>query len=200
MAITSPEIRVAYTQNLIQAKRTDQGVDAWSCTLLIDKQNKAQMAWLTELHTEAQAVLEAQWPDPKTRPRIPLVGHDKSPIKDADTNAKVQSGIPYSESNPEFAGHYIIPVAAYKNRPVVVDERMQDVLDPGKIQGGDWVKANVNPYARTRADNPGVSIGLNGIQFIREGEERFGGGRPSADSMFSPVPGADPAVGDNPFA
>ena len=198
---TSPEIRVAYTGNIVSGKINDSGTKSWSCVLLIDKNNKTQMDWLKKLYNEAQAVLVAQWPDEKTRPRIPLMGHDKSPIKDADKNAKVQSGIPWSESNPEFEGHYIIPVAAYGNPPVVVDANHQDVLRDGVIQSGDWCEVNVNPYARTRADNPGVSIGLNGVKHVREGEVRFGGGRPSAESMFGATPeGGGGAVGDNPFA
>lgn len=197
---TSPLLRIAYPQTLVGGKPTQDGQGRqYGCTLLIDKSNAEQMAWLKELLAECQKVLESGWPDPAKRPRIPLHGHDTSPIKDADKNCKVKSGIPYIESNPEFKGHYIIPVNTTQGQPAVVDANKQTILQPGLIKGGDWVHAGVNPYARQRQDNPGVSIGLNGIQWVRPGKERFGGGAPSVDDMFDVVEGQAMAPDDDPF-
>lgn len=197
---TSPIVRIAYPQSLVGGKPTQDGKsNQYGCTILIDKKDAQQMAWLKKLIAECQGVLETGWPDPAKRPRIPLYGHDKSPIKDADKNCKVTTGVPYAESNPEFAGHYIIPANTYGDQPPVVGSNMQQIMTPGTIKGGDWCRVNVNPYARKRPDNPGISIGLNGVQFIRPGEERFGGGAPSADQMFDAIDAPELGAGNDPF-
>jgi hypothetical protein len=56
-------------------------------------------------------------------------------------------------------------------------------------RSGYWFKVNCNPYAYTGGSG-GVTVGLSGVQLIRE-DDVLGGGAPSADSMFSSVDGGD---------
>lgn len=184
MAITTDPVRCSYPQlftpRAVQAGATPK----YGIVLMFDKKNKEQMDCLKLLRDEAQQVLEDKWPDEKKRPRIPVLGHDRSPIKDCD-KALNNQGVPLVEQNPEYEGHYIIR-ANTTQPPLVVDGNKQEVLDPNKIYGGCWVKANINAYAYNQDTNQGVTFGLNGVQFHHD-DDSFGGGRPSIDSMFDKV-------------
>jgi Protein of unknown function (DUF2815). len=67
-----------------------------------------------------------------------------------------------------------------------------------KCTGGCWCKVNINPYARKRKTNQGISVGLNGVQKWRDGD-RFGRGSYKVDDMFDS--GEDDPVNyqDDPF-
>ncbi len=79
-------------------------------------------------------------------------------------------------------------------KPAVVDESVNQILDPAKIYGGCVVKFSLNCYAYDVNGNKGLSFGLEAVQFIRDGE-RFGGGvgYDNVGKVFQPVeraPGA----------
>ena len=181
-ALTTPPVRVSYP-NIFKMQSFQGGKESYSIRIMFDKKDKTHMNFLKELADDMKQVLLLQWPDEKTRPRIPLVGDDKSPIKDGDKNRN-QQGIPYSEKNPEVTGHYFLNASKYTEGLPVVDRSMSDIITPGEIYGGCICRVNINTYARTRKDNPGISIGLNGVQKWADAE-RFGGGPLMASEMFN---------------
>ena len=185
---TTPAVTVCFP-NVFQMRSYKGGTPSYSVRLMFDKSNKEHMDFLKLLAADMKSVLERQWPDEATRPRIPVVGHDKSPIKDGDKNCNGQ-GIPFKEKNPEVAGHFFFNCSKYTEGLIVVDRNKAEILNKGDIYSGCKCKVNINAYARTRADNPGVSIGLNGVQKWEDGE-RIGGGAPSVDEMFTADSGAD---------
>jgi hypothetical protein len=206
-AITTPPIRVSFP-TIFTPRAIEQGqTPKYSIVLMFDKTNADHLAALKALFTEAQAAFNAKWPanadgTPNAKaPRIPLKGHDKSPFKDGDTACNSQ-GIPLSEKNPEYAGHFVVR-AASTTKPLVVDRATQEVLDSAAVYGGCWCKVNLNPYAYDTAGNKGVTFGLNGVQFWKEGDS-FGGGRPALSDMFTKAESENPAAYGNtaadPFA
>jgi hypothetical protein len=197
-AITTPPVRLSYTNSLFTPRAMTAGqTPKYSVVLLFDKTNKEQMAALKTLHDLAKACHSEKWPDPAKAPRIPMIGHDKSPIKDADKAADSQ-GVPLIEKNPEYAGHFIIR-ASTTTKPILVDRQRQELLDKEVIYGGCYAKVNLNPYAYSGTENKGVTFGLNGVQFWSDGE-RFGGGRPKMEDMFEAGSADDPAnYGDAAF-
>ena len=73
---------------------------------------------------------------------------------------------------------------------------MQRVIDPSKVFGGCWARAQVHAYAYDKKGNQGVSFGLNNLQLVPAGDrpdEPFGGNR--AEDAFDAV--AMPAGGDS---
>lgn len=199
----SPPIKVSYP-TIFQPKAFQPGGDpTFSIVLMIDKKNKEQMGFLRVLHADVKTCLETRWPDPAKRPRTPIIGETRSPIKDGDKTLNSQ-GIPYGENNPEYAGHYFVR-AATKQRPGVVDLNKQEIVDSNEIYGGCICRVNLNAYAFDMSQNKGVTFGLNAVQKWAD-DERFGGGRPPIDELFDDV-GAngadDPANypgGVDPFA
>ena len=191
MALTTCSVRISYA-NIFNAKAmSEKDTPRFSVALMFDKKSKEQMESLKALHAEASAVYKEKWPSADKGPRIALTGHDKSPIKDGDKACNSQ-GIPLTETNAEYEGHFIIR-AASTTRPVIVDRNMQEVLDTSLVYSGCFCKVNLGAYAYDTKGNKGVTFGLNGVQFWTEGE-RFGGGRPAVKDMFEAADGSDDPV------
>jgi len=179
---TSPKVRVSFpTVFKPRMFAGQQGDPKYSITMMFDKNNQEQMGFLREVMKDLETALAQQWPDEAVRPRTPLVGETRSPIKDGDKTVNT-NGIPLVEKNAEYAGHYILR-ASSTNKPVVVDANGQDIIDSNEIYGGCFCKVNFTTYAFTSPQNKGVTFGLNGVQKVEDGES-FGGGRMSKEDMF----------------
>jgi hypothetical protein len=190
-------VRLSYTQNLFTPKAFRAGdTPRYGLTIMFEKSDPAHQSALKQLAADAKMVLESRWPNPTTRPRVPIVGGIDSVIKDAD-KAVNRQGIPMLEKNPEYAGHYIIRLGTI-SRPPVIDRNMQEILDPEEIYGGVWAKVALNAYTFSGDTNKGVTFGLNGVQKWKD-DERFGGGRPPVAQMFEPAPAGseDPSSYDD---
>lgn len=106
-------------------------------------------------------------------------------------------------STSKFQGYpgrqFITPKTGADKPPVVVGPA-REPYDPAKIYGGAIIKVNVTPKAYTMTDEimvvqpngdrkmekikkNGITLYLNGVQFIRD-SERFGGDGSNPDSMF----------------
>lgn len=72
------------------------------------------------------------------------------------------------KKNPEYAGMMVIS-ASSKDRPGVVDESLEDIIDSRKIQSGDSGRFEVNFFPYEQGSN-GIGCGLNHVQFLEEGE------------------------------
>lgn len=178
--ITTCRVRVSYP-SIFVPKAIRGGEPKYNITLMFDKGDKEQMICLEKLRDSVQGVLEEKWPDKNRRPGIPVMGHSRSCIKDGNT-ARNQEDILLLEENPEYEGHYIIRVND-KNKPAVMDREMEVIIDTSIIYGGCYCKVNVNAYAYDSGGNRGVTFGLNGVQFIKDGDS-FGEGRPKVENMF----------------
>lgn len=202
-ARTSPPVKVSYPQSLFKpqyfpGKPQNEQTGRYSVVVMIDKNNKDEMAFMKQLYADLDSVLKEKWPDEANRPRVPLAGHDRSVFKDGDKACNNQ-GIPRKENNPEYAGHWIF-TAATTTKPPVVDRSKNPILDANELWGGCRCHVSVNAYSFVQPQNKGVTLGLNGVQKWADGEERFGGGRPAVDDMFEAGSEGDPAnYGDNPF-
>jgi hypothetical protein len=92
-------------------------------------------------------------------------------------------------SEKEYQGYdegvmYINPWS--KQKPGVVDARLQDVLDPAQVYAGQIVRAQVTPFAWSNTGKKGVSFGLNNIQIVKADAPRIDG-RVSASKAFTAV-------------
>jgi hypothetical protein len=192
--ITLPVHQVSYPY-LFHARKSDDNANAkakYSLTIMFDKQNKAHLEALSVIKAGLTDVLAAKWPDSKTRPRTPLVGATMSPIKDGDSTTN-KMGIPLNETNPEYAGHYLIRASSTR-RPAVVEKEGNGyvpVTDEESIYGGCFGQANIHIYTYSVKNSSGVTFSLNGFMKTGDGEA-FGGGTHSAESMFgAPSEGED---------
>lgn len=216
---TSPVCRCSFANTVISSAAKDSTKYAWQITLLLDKKDKEHMDWIKNtLNPAYKELLATKFPDESKRPKIPLTGHQKSPLKDADVDTD-GSGTIHSDKYPELKGHYILRIAEqdivkskaaksgqdvsnmitkYRHRVVGQDPKIA-ITDDDEIYSGCWVRVSCNFYWRKVPTNPGVSAGFVGVQKIRD-DEPFGAMVPKAEDMFDKMGADDPMnYQDDPF-
>jgi hypothetical protein len=122
--------------------------------LLIPKDDPG-LAVLKEL--AANAVTE-KW---GTKPPANL----RSPFRDGDVE---------KEDYEDYRGMVFMNIKS-NQRPGVVDENVDPIIDPSELLAGDWVRCTVNAFAYSQKGNSGVSFGLRNVQRMAKGEAMKGG-------------------------
>lgn len=130
-----------------------------------------------------------------------------NPLHKAEEKTKVgEDGKPFLPKGYEPGGHFItVHKRVEDGRPTLVDERVQPVIDEAKFYAGCWCAFHIGAFVWENEGKWGVSFGLNGVQFVKDGERL--GGRPDISSQFAPIAGAMPpaaaaegGAADDPFS
>lgn len=176
MPITINDVRFSYC-NLFQPKppiNNPTGEAKYSTTILIPKSNTAAKAAVDQAIAQAiEAGVTSKWNG--VRPPVPA-----TPIHDGD-GVRPSDGQPYGE---ECRGCWVL-TASSKNPPFVVDNQVQNIIDPTQVYSGMWGNVNVNFFAYNSAGKKGIGCGLNGVQKTRDGEPLTS--RVTAQEAFQPV-------------
>jgi hypothetical protein len=105
-------------------------------------------------------------------------------------------------SEKEYAGYdqgTVFVHAWTKQKPGLVDARLQDILVPDDVWAGQLARATVRPFAYQQSGNKGVSFALENVQIVKKAMPRLDG-RVEAKKAFGAVEGDDPAPeNDVPF-
>ena len=177
----SPICRQSFCKVITAEAAKDSDQKYWQTTAMLDKKYTEHVAWMKELDAAYKAFLAEKFPDPKTRPNIPMIGHPKSPVKDGDT-ATDSNGFLLKEKYPEYEGHWLVRGAAKDDgkprRHVVIGNQKVNgawnrITEDSEVYSGCWGRVLLNMYWRKVASNPGVSFGLQGFQKTRD-DEPFG--------------------------
>ena len=99
----------------------------------------------------------------------------KTPLRDGD------------EERPDdevYAGCYFLN-ASSKNRPGVVDQNVQPVMDANEVYSGCYARVSINFYAYNASGNKGIAAGLGNVQKLEDGEPL--GGFTRAEDDFDSV-------------
>lgn len=182
MAVTINDVRFSYC-NLFQPKapfNNPQGEPKYSVTVLVPKTNTAAKAVIDNAIAQAiDAGVSSKWNG--VRPPQPAICvHDGDGPRPSDGSA-------FGE---ECKGCWVF-TASTKQPPFVVDEYVQNIIDPTKVYSGMWGNVNVTFFPYNNAGKKGIGCGLNGVQKIRDGEAL--GGQITAQEAFKPV-GTPPAA------
>lgn len=182
MGVTINDVRFSYC-NLFQPKApfsNPQGEPKYSVTVLVPKTNTAAKAVIDNAIAQAiDAGVSSKWNG--VRPPQPAICvHDGDGPRPSDGSA-------FGE---ECKGCWVF-TASTKQPPFVVDEYVQNIIDPTKVYSGMWGNVNVTFFAYNNAGKKGIGCGLNGVQKIRDGEAL--GGHITAQEAFKPV-GTPPAA------
>ena len=100
------------------------------------------------------------------------------------------------QGDKEFEGYEpgaIFITATSKQRPGLVDQKLQDIIEEKDFYPGCYARATVRAFTYDNNGNRGVSFGLQNIQKLADGEPLGGRTRPSDD--FEPVGDAAGASG-----
>jgi len=176
----TPEFRVSYPK-VFKPERNDlNGKDEFSVVALFPKG-----ADLKGLKAACKAACEKKWgSDPKKWPR-----NLRLPFRDQAERAKED------EDGNEYLPDGYVAGATFCNfktqtRPGIVDASAQDIIDESKFYGGCYARAQVNAAAYDMKGNTGVSLYLNHIQKLRDGES-FGSAPRNPQDVFEAVESDD---------
>jgi hypothetical protein len=185
-SVVTPEFRVSYP-NVFEAKMNDlSGKMEFSVQALFKK-----AADLKKLKAAAHAACVENWgADPSKWPAL-----SNNPFRDQSERAK-------DGKLPD--GHE--PGAVFMNfkssdKPGIVDQNTDPIMDKTKFYGGCWAMASVNAYAypkknsKTKGIKPGVSFGLNHLQLVRD-DNPFSG-KPKVEDAFQPIESTESAEADS---
>ena len=168
--VLTGKVRLSYVHVFKPKPSDDGGEPKYSVVLLISKKDTATL-------TKIRAAIEAakQKVVDKFGGKIPV--NLKNPLRDGDTDP------PGGNPRPELAGMMFMTVSSY-DKPVVVDENRQDVIDQSQVYSWCYARASVNFAAYNhKSGGKGIGAYLNGIQKLADGES-LGFAREDADTMF----------------
>lgn len=179
----TPVFRVSYP-NIFKPKLNElNGKNEYSLVALFPKG-----ADLSALQKAATAAATKKWGADKTKwPK-----NIRSPFRDQGERAKDVDGKSVLPAGYE-AGAIFLTLKS-KEKPGVVDQQVNDIMDESEVYAGCYMKASVNAYAYDEKGNRGISFGLGNLQKVKDGESL--GGRTRAQDDFSAVEGEAAAGGD----
>lgn len=185
--ITTPLFRLSFAQ-LFTPKADQSGNLKYSLNMLFPKTTD-----LTLLKEAAKAAVVAKWgPNPPKGL--------KNPFRDGD-----------EKDYDGYAGHIFV-TASSKNKPGLVDQNVQPIMDQALLYSGCYCYASINAYAYEGKDakgailNRGVAFGLMNVQLVKAGEPFGARSNPTDDFAAVAMENAQakstvatPAAGDDFF-
>ena len=157
-------------------------VPKYSVSILIPKEDAGQITMINQM-------IDAAIQDGVAKNKFTIDQTQKKsfrrPLRDGDEEA--ESG----DRGPEYRG-FVFLNANNADRPGVVDENRQPIVDSSTFYSGCWGHVHVSffPYNNVSL---GVGVGLNHIMKVRE-DERLDG-RVSVDDAFSKFGAENPGTG-----
>lgn len=170
--VMTPKFRASYAYVFRPSKPMQLGGEPkYSITMLFEK-----TADLSALKKAVQEAAAEKWGPDKTKWPKNL----RSPFRDQGEKDK-----------PGYEPGCIFITATSKQRPGLVDAKLQEIIEEKEFYSGCYARATVRAFAYDQAGNRGVSFGLQNIQKLADGEPLGGRTRPEDD--FEPVEEGAPA-------
>lgn len=178
--VMTPEFRVSYPHVFKPQKNDLNGKMEYSVVALFPKG-----ADLSKLKAAATAALVKKWGADQSKWPDKL----KSPFRDQAERAKNVDGKKVLPLGYEEGAIFL--TLKSEQRPGVVDQNVQDIIDDVDFYAGCFARATIRAFAYDQKGNRGVSFGLQNIQKTKDGDPL--GGRTRASDDFSAVEGAAPS-------
>ncbi|ENY98721.1 hypothetical protein HMPREF1092_03279 [Clostridium thermobutyricum] len=165
--VVTGEVRLSYA-HIWEPSAIEGNEPKYSVSVIVSKNDKETLRAIKEAVEEAKETGKGKW-----NGKIPPVL--KTPLRDGDVER------PDDEA---YAGCYFFN-ASSKNKPGIVDENVQPILDQSEVYSGCYARVSVNFYAYNANGNKGVAAGLGNIQKIKDGDSL--GGATRAEDDFEAV-------------
>ena len=111
----------------------------------------------------------------------------RNPFRDQAEKAKRNDTGDYVMPSGYVEGAIFLNLKS-SQKPHIVNQNVEDIIDKSEFYAGCWARASVNAYAYDQKGNCGVAFGLNNLQKVADGESFSGRTRPEDD--FAPIEGA----------
>lgn len=167
--LVTGKVRFSYA-NVFEPKRTPNGDEKYSITLLIPKSDTVTY---NNIKAEIEKTLQENLAD-IFKGVVPT--NLKTPIHDGD--GVRQSGEPYGA---ECKGCWVI-TANSNNQPEVVDANCNPIISKNEFYSGCYGRASLRFYAYNQNGNRGIGCGLGNVQKLEDGQPL--GGRTTASEDF----------------
>lgn len=169
--VVTPEFRVSYPHVFkpqgMQGK--PNAAKKYSITMLFakDADLTAVKAAMKQAKIQAFGEDSAKWPKGL-----------ESPVSDGDS--------PKNADKEGYAGHWVIKASSSEDqRPTVVDQNVEPILNQGDFYPGCFARASVLAYIWDNEFGKGVGFILDHVQKMRDGQSFAG--KPTANEVFTPV-------------
>ena len=152
--IVTPTFRVSFPHVFEAVPFAEGQKKKYSVVMLFDKTED-----LSDLISIVKDAITEKWGDKKPKDL-------KSPFRDGD-----------EKDYPGYEG-MIFCSATSIQKPAVVDETLQHILDPEEFYAGCYARASITAFAYDTMGNRGVAFGLQNVQKIKDGEAFSGKAKP----------------------
>ena len=144
--VLTPKFRVSFP-NVFKPKAAFEGQDpTYNIQMLFSKDED-----LTKMKKAASEAIKAKWGDKKP-------ANLRNPFNDGD-----------EKDYESHKGHFYVN-AKSKMRPGIVDQDLNDIIDPTDFYGGCYARATLTAFAYDTAGNKGVAFGLQNLQKLDDGD------------------------------
>lgn len=165
--VTTGKVRLSYA-HLFEAHAIEGNEPKYSVSVIIPKTETDTLKAIKEAVAEAKEQGKTKWSG-----KVPA--GLKTPLRDGD------------EERPDdeaYEGSYFLN-ASSKNKPGVVDQNVQPIMDATEVYSGCYARLTLNFYPFSASGNKGVAAGLGNVQKLEDGEPL--GGFTRAEDDFDSV-------------
>lgn len=165
--VTTGKVRLSYT-HLFEPHAIEGNEPKYSVSVIIPKSDTETLKAIKEATEQAKKDGAAKWGG-----KVPATL--KTPLRDGDAER------PDDEA---YANCFFLN-ASSKNKPGVVDQYVQTILDATEVYSGCYGRLTLNFYAYSASGNKGIACGLGNVQKLEDGEPL--GGFTRAEDDFEAI-------------
>ncbi len=165
--VITGKVRFSYAQVFEPKAMNESSVPKYSISLIIPKKDKKT---LDKIKAAIESAIE-EGKASKWGGKVPK--NLKTPLRDGDDER---------EDDEVYAGAMFVN-ANSSNKPGLVDEDLNPILDKSEFYSGCYGRASINFYPYDSNGSKGIACGLNNLQKLEDGERLAGGGA-SAEEDF----------------
>lgn len=165
--VTTGKVRLSYA-HLFEPHAIEGNEPKYSVSVIIPKTDKETLTAIKEAVEQAKKDGVTKWGG-----KVPA--NLKTPLRDGDVER------PNDEA---YKNSYFLN-ASSKNKPGIVDQNVQPVLDATEVYSGCYARLTLNFYPFSASGNKGIAAGLGNVQKLADGEPL--GGFTRAEDDFEAV-------------
>lgn len=162
--MTTGKVRLSYA-NLFEAKSVNNSDPKFSVSLIIPKKDKATIA-------KIEAAIKEAIEEGKSKKFGGVIPKKlKTPLRDGDEE----------RDDEAYANSFFIN-ANSNQRPIIVDEDKNEIIDKEEVYSGCYAKAIITFYPYDFNGTKGIGCGIQAVMKVADGD-RLGGGGVSLDDF-----------------
>lgn len=175
--VTTGTVRLSYEHILKPYAFRPGQEEKYSCTLLIDKNDKKTLQDINNAIAAAiEMGVEGKWNGSKpAKVQIPI--HDGDGTRPSDGE----------EFGEECKGCFVMTASSNVDYPpAVVDQRVQPIVDATEVYSGMYARVNVRFFPYNFNGRKGIGCALQAVQKVKDGEP-LGASRPNPNNIFDNI-------------